>query len=168
MTTAYRYKCSQCDDWHEGFPDVVYDVPAYALSVPEAEKSKRLFLTSDLCVIDEQQFFIRCVMNVPIKGMNDIFGWDVWSSLSEANFLRYQEHFDEDMSNWSSTFGYLCNKLPEYPDTLSLKLNVLPQRQGQRPLLILKPTDHPLSIDQREGMSLERALKIAEPFLHND
>ncbi len=161
-----RYKCSTCDGWHEGFPDVGYASPLYADEISEAERSKRLFLTSDLCVIDNEHFFIRCLLLLPVLGTSEAFGWGVWSSLSKTNFLRYQEHYDEDMSDWAPMFGYLSNKLPDYPDTLSLHLSVQPQAAGQRPLLTLEPTDHPLSVEQRDGIALEKVLRLVEPYLH--
>jgi len=162
----HRFKCSKCGEWHEGFPDMGYSMPFYANEISEAERAKRVFLTSDLCVIDDKDFFVRCMLRLPIKGTDTDFGWGVWSTLSEANFVRYQKHYDDDMSGWEPMFGYLSNRLPEYPDTLSLKLSVQPQAKGLRPNLALEPTAHPLAVDQREGMTLERAIKIAEPFLH--
>lgn len=122
-----RFKCTKCRDWHDGLPDIGYDMPAYANEIPEAERANRLFLTSDLCVVDNEHFFIRCVLAVPIRGTGAEFGWGAWSSLSQKNFLRYQEHYDEDMSGWEPMFGYLSNRLPHYPDTLSLELSVQPQ-----------------------------------------
>lgn len=163
---TYRFKCSSCDNWHEGFPDVGFDRPLYASEVLEDERKRRVFLTSDLCVVDDEHFFVRCILFIPIAGVDDVFGWGVWSTLSKENFLRYQQHYDEDMSGWQPMFGYLSNRLPEYPDTLSLKLSVQTMAQGDRPRVTLEPTDHPLSIDQQNGMSLEKALKIADPFLH--
>jgi hypothetical protein len=166
VSMAYRFKCSKCDKWHEGIPDVAYDRPLIANEIPDEEKTTRLFLTTDLCVVDSKSFFIRCLLAVPIKGTGENFGWAIWSSLSEKNFLRYRKHYDDDMSDWEPMFGYLSNRLPEYPDTLSLKLSVQTRAQGDRPTVIMEPTDHPLAVDQREGMSLELALKIVDPFLH--
>jgi hypothetical protein len=106
------------------------------------------------------------MLRFPIKGLDEDFGWGIWSSLSQTNFFRYQKHYNENMSGWDSMFGYLSNRLPEYPDTLNLKLSVQPGAKGDRPTALLEPTDHPLSLDQRDGMSLELALKIAGPYLH--
>lgn len=163
---TYRFKCSSCHNWHEGFPDIGFDQPLYASEVPERERKRRVLLTSDLCIVDDEHFFVRCMLLIPINETNDKFGWGIWSTLSKDNFLRYQKQFDDDMSGWQPMFGYLSNRIPEYPDTLNLKLSVQPMRRGDRPHATLEPTDHPLAVDQRNGMSLEKALKIADPFLH--
>jgi hypothetical protein len=163
---AYRFKCSKCDKWHEGIPDVGYDRPLYASEVPEVERKRRVFLTSDLCIVDNEHFFIRCILLIPVKGIDTEFGWGVWSTLSKPNFERYRKHYGEDMSRWEPMFGYLSNRLPEYPDTLNLKLSVQTRARGDRPKVTLEPTDHLLAADQREGMDLELALKIVDLFLH--
>ncbi len=163
---AYRFKCSTCDKWHEGLPDVGYREPLVAADVPQTECAKRLFLTSDLCVLDNEHFFVRCMLFLPNTGADERFGWGVWSTLSQANFLRYQEHYDEDLSRWNPMFGYLSNRLPGFPDTLNLKLSVQPERRGMRPTVTLEPTDHPLAVAQRDGISIEKVLEIVEPFLH--
>lgn len=160
-----RFKCPTCDKWHEELPDVGYDRPAYANGVPESEQQTRLFLTSDLCVIDDKDYFVRCVLPLPIRGTDEQFMWGVWSSLSKQNFLRYQASYDDNMSDWEPMFGYLSNRLPGYPDTLSLKLSIQPQEQGARPIASLDPTDHPLAIEQRDGIALEKVLEIVAPFL---
>ena len=85
----YRYKCATCDQWHEGFPDMGYDGPVYATQVPAAERAKRVFLTTDICVVDDADFFIRGLLELPVIGTEESFSWAVWSSLSKANFMRY-------------------------------------------------------------------------------
>jgi hypothetical protein len=118
-----------------------------------------------LCALDDEFFFVRCILPLKIRSTDDDFMWGIWSSLSKANFLRYQASYDEDMSNWEPMFGYLSNQLPQYPDTLSLKLMVQTGAKGARPSVELEPNDHPLAMDQRDGIALEKLLEIAGPFL---
>ena len=96
----------------------------------------------------------------------DTFGWGVWSTLSKENFLRYRQHYDEDMADWPPMFGYLSNKLPDYPDTLNLHVSVRPQEKGARPHLTLNHTDHLLYLEQQNGIALDKVLRLVEPYLH--
>ena len=57
------------------------------------------------------------------------------------------------------------NALPGYPPTLSLKLSVQTGAAGERPIATLEPTDHPLAIEQRDGIALDRVLEIVAPFM---
>jgi hypothetical protein len=160
------FKCPGCGKWHDSLPDIAYDRPYYVHEVPEAERASRVRLGTDLCIIDDELFFIRCMLLVPIRGTDRRFGWGVWSSLSETNFQRYNEHYDDDISDWPPMFGWLSNLMSGYPDTLSLELSVQGQVKGQRPTLTVQTMDHPLAEDQRNGITLDRAIELALPDLH--
>jgi hypothetical protein len=64
-------------------------------------------------------------------------------------------------------FGWLSTELPIYqPSTLNLKTVVHMQPVGLRPLVELEPTEHPLAVEQREGISIGRVQEFAERILH--
>lgn len=50
-------------------------------------------------------------------------------------------------------FGWLSTELPIYPDTINLKTNVHMRAVGIRPLIELEPTNHPLAMEQRNGIT---------------
>lgn len=52
-----------------------------------------------------------------------------------------------------SMFGWLSTELPIYPDTINLKTNVHMRAVGIRPLIELEPTNHPLAMEQRNGIT---------------
>lgn len=169
LAEAFTFTCSVCSEVHEGLPDLGHDAPVYYYEVPENERVGGCSLNSDLCIIDNKHFFIRAVLLVPIIEIGQEFGWGVWSSLSEANFKRYQELWvAEDFSEAGPYLGWLSNRLPFYTDTLTLKVRVHLQNDGQRPLLELEPTDHPLAVDQREGLPLARAVDMVQRLMHRD
>ena len=82
-------------------------------------------------------------------------------TLSRKNFEIYTETFDggrqDGLGPW---FGWFSNRLEGYPETLNLKAQVRPQGGHVRPLVELEPTDHPLAIEQRHGISFDRLLEI--------
>jgi hypothetical protein len=63
-------------------------------------------------------------------------------------------------------FGWLCTKVPEYPDTVFLKTMVHQRAVGERPVVKLEATDHPLSLDQRQGIDPKRMQEIISKVLH--
>jgi hypothetical protein len=63
--------------------------------------------------------------------------------------------------------GRLANSLSIYPPTLNLKLNILIQPVGARPLLVIEETDHLLAIEQRSGITRTRAQELASLLLHH-
>jgi hypothetical protein len=56
--------------------------------------------------------------------------------------------------------------LPGYPDTVNLKTMVHSREVGRRPFIELEPTDHPLAVEQRQGITWARVQEIAELVLH--
>jgi hypothetical protein len=127
-------------------------------------------LGSDQCVIDtgaERHFFVRACLEIPIRGSHRPFSWGVWVSLSEKSFLEMSEHWeDPDRSRLGPYFGWLCTKVPEYPDTMFLKTRVHERAPGLRPTVELEKSDHPLAIDQREGIEPKRLREIVTRLLH--
>ncbi|MEV7236512.1 DUF2199 domain-containing protein [Streptomyces sp. NPDC051020] len=127
-------------------------------------------LSSDQCVIKAQHYFIKGLIEIPVIGSDEVFSWGVWVSLSRDNFSRAADmwttpgHEDE-----KPYFGWLTTELPIYsPGTTNLKTNAHTRPIGQRPFIELEPTDHPLAVEQRTGISLERVREIAEAVLHGN
>ena len=95
------------------------------------------------------------------------FVWGVWVSLSEKNFRRYLDLWDDDRcADEPPYFGWFCSRLPGYPDTLHLKTHVHTREVGRQPRVELEPTDHPLAVEQRQGITLARVQEIAELVVH--
>jgi hypothetical protein len=118
-------------------------------------------------VIDSREYYIRAVLEIPIVGGETVFTFGVWSSLSEANFKREQKlASDPSRVDEPPYFGWLSNRIWQYPDTLSLKCNVISRPPGQRPRIELEPTDHLLSVEQRNGISHDRLMELSEQCLH--
>lgn len=160
----FTFLCPCCGERHEGLPDLTYRAPRYWKDALAAQDPANNWLDSDLCVVEGRHFFIRCVLLVPIRGTEARLGWGVWVSQSEANFKDYAESFHDAPER--ATFGYFANRLPDYPDTRSLHTLAHWRRGRQRPLVEIEPSDHPLYRDWRDGITLERAVAFARPFLH--
>ena len=162
-----RFICSSCGQIHDGFADLALEAPYYFYTVPEGERKHRSPLTSDLCSIDDEDFFIRGCLEIPIVGRPDPFSWGVWCSVSRANFERYREVFDVRQSHVGPFFGWLSSRLPGYPDTLGLKVMAHLRDEKTRPWFELEHSDHPLSVDCVQGMTAERLQEIYdEAHLH--
>jgi hypothetical protein len=160
------WNCPCCGRKHAGLFDLTCASPdIWPRSVEAVSNEEFLFsdniLTEDLCILNGEHFFVRCLLRLPIiNGPGRHFGYGVWSSLSRTNFETYLHTFnDGEQGSLRPWFGWFSNKLNGYPDTLSLKCHVHPQDGRARPLIELEPTQHPLAVEQREGMSFDRILE---------
>ena len=163
-----KYQCQHCGQYHEG-PPLSYGAAAPALwyTIPEKERTRRVLLSDDQCEIDNEFFFIVGNIEIPIVGSSERFAWSVWVSLSEANYRRAAKLWKKPgRESELAYFGWLSTSLPVYPETLNLKTSVHTRGVEQRPFVELEPTDHPLAVEQRTGISMTRVQELAEQILH--
>src|SRR5262249_8754608 len=150
------YRCTVCHKLHEDLPDIGADKPDHWWDIPEEERGRRIQLTSDTCVIDGEHHFIRGVIEIPVHDHLQRFGFGVWISQKRENFLTYVQN--PDSAEIGPFFGWLCTRIAYYSqDTLLLKTMGHFRSDGLRPRIELEPTDHPLAVDQREGITLAKA-----------
>ncbi|MVA57415.1 DUF2199 domain-containing protein [Agrobacterium vitis] len=163
----FRFKCAACDEWHEGMPSFSIDAPCYYLGMPEEQRSARCELTTDLCVIDGEYFFARGLIEIPVQGSSEPFAWGVWVSLSNKSFAEFSDLYETSARDiYGPYFGWLSSQLSIYPDTINLAVEVHLRNNGVRPSIVLEPSNHPLSIEQRNGMSIERVAEIYAAYMH--
>lgn len=164
------FTCAICGKYHNGLPlDIAFDAPFYWAQIPEAERPKRGELTADFCAIDDRDFFVRGLIPVPIVESDQFFMWGVWTSVSRKNYCRLIDLWHEPkIVDEPPYFGWLSNRLPGYPDTLNLKINLQSKNVKWRPHITLEPSDHPLAVEQRNGISFARVQEIAAQIEHSD
>jgi hypothetical protein len=119
-------------------------------------------LTTDFCCLEGESFFVRGLLELPIvDAPGRSFGIGLWSSLSRASFDAYLDTFNDDQGGQAGPwFGWISNQIPGFPDMKGLSCQVQPQNQRLRPKLLLEPTEHPLAVAQREGVTLDCVFDI--------
>lgn len=162
------FDCRVCGQHHSDLPmSFGAEAPATYFMIPEKERPTRCELTPDLCMIDGDQFYIRGSLEIPVVDGSQPFVWGVWASLSEKSFRRMVAIWETPgRESEPPFFGWLCTSLPLYPKTLSLKTHVHTRPLGQTPFVELEPTDHPLAVEQRTGITMDRVREIAGQLLH--
>lgn len=159
------FECASCGKTHFGLMDLVISNPVgwpSELARDKFHNDGDFHLNDDFCVMNGTDFYVRGNLRLPIKnGDGRSFGYGVWSSLSKESFKIYLDTIEDDQrDHLSPWFGWFSSKLNGYPETLHLKLHVKPQNDKIRPLFELEPTDHPLAVEQREGIDFDRLLEI--------
>jgi hypothetical protein len=164
-----RFKCTSCDEWHEGTPSYSADAPLYYHSIPLDARAKRCALGTDTCVVDQKSFFVRGCLEIPVHGESEPFIWGVWVSLSKNSFDQFIGCFGAPKrSHIRPFFGWLSAELPLYPSTENLKTRLHLRDNGVRPYIELESTDHPLALEQRRGVSAERLSEIYSHLEHRE
>lgn len=157
--------CKCCGKYHDELPmSYGSPVPDYFYDIPTEEQESRVEMNEDLCIIDDEHFFIRGCIEIPVVDGDEPFIWDVWVSLSEANFNKTNDYWEVEgrEKELEPMFGWLSTSIPCYPETLNLKTMVHTRSVGVSPFIELEPTSHPLAVEQREGITIERVKLISE------
>jgi len=170
--TVMEFTCLFCGCIHD-ISQISFgaEAPIQWALLTDAERAESE-LGRERCIVESSEgrhFFVRACLEIPIKATDQIFTWGVWTSLSEVSFMEMDHHWDDpERIRLGPYFGWLCSKIPEYPDSAFLKSRVHQRSVGVRPLVELEPTDHPLALHQREGVDLERLQEIVVKVLHSE
>jgi hypothetical protein len=162
------FYCRDCRKHHHELPlDYGFEAPQHYHAIPAEDRPRRCELTEEVCIIDGEHFFVRGCLAVPIIDVPAALVWGVWASLSPASFERVLALWDsEERLHERPYFGWLSNSIPGYPETLSLETRVHTRPKRMRPFVQLASGDHPLAIEQRDGITVERAMAIAAMVGH--
>jgi len=165
-----RFTCTTCGAEHD-LDEFSFgtDAPVQWDLLSDDERSRSL-LAGEQCEIETNEgpsFYVRGCLEIPIRGTSRAFTWGVWCSLSEKSYAEISEHWDDPArSGLGPYFGWLCTKIPGYPDTVFLKTMVHQREVGVRPLVELEATDHPLAVEQRDGIDEDRMKDVVIGLLH--
>jgi len=162
------YKCEVCGKVHDEWPSLAFNSPDNYLDYLNIENGVTVELSSDFCTIvhpDQTDRFIRAVLNQKVKGSCQNLSYGIWVSLSEKNFLAYQQGFGNNETD-ESYFGWLCNVIPGYEFTESVPTTVRTQGGGSRPLVFPHDDfDHLLVRDFYDGIEEAEALSRISDML---
>jgi len=162
------FDCSVCGKRHDVLP-VSYSVkaPQAVTAIPPDEFSQRVVITPDQCVINGKDFYLRGRIVIPVIGLDKPFVWGVWAEISPKNFIRANDLWTVPGRENEPAFpGWLNTEIPIFGNTINLEVSVNTQPVGQRPHFMVSDPVHPLAIEQREGISLQRVEELAEMMLH--
>jgi len=141
--------------------DMAISGPQNWFALSEAERQTRGKLSSDLCVIDNKEFYVRGCLEIPVIGSDQPFVWGVWVSVSKASWDRILELWQaEDVSDEPPRFAWLSNWIAGYPEPKEVKCSLHIRPGGLRAAIELHPSDYPLAVEQCQGITMERVIEI--------
>lgn len=136
-------------------------------SIPASKRDERCHLMTETCIIDDEFFFVRGCIEIPVIGAEEPYIWGAWVSLSSKSFDEFVSTFDApERSEFGPYFGWLSTEFRVYPTSRNLKSHVHIREPGLRPFIELEPTDHSLAIEQRTGITVERVAENYAAYMH--
>ncbi len=162
------WRCT-CGKPHDDLPRAIaHSRPYEYFEVPKAERERRVRENSDLVVIDGSRCFVRCVLYVPVESWAEPFQFGLWAALDEAAMAKVASLENRDGRGELPMHAHLSAPPAGYPLFRMHPGHLQLEDARTRPTFTLDPSDHPLSRDQHEGMTLARyheVLRAAVPHL---
>jgi hypothetical protein len=157
-------KCAVCGRLHSRTEsELFFQRPEIVHALPNAERQRRCFQNSDICVLDDQRFFIKGLLPLPVTGRIKPYCIGVWAEVEQDVFKRIRDLWTEpSQASEPRLPASLANRLPLQPDTLGLKVAVQLTGSTTRPEYYLEPMEHPLYGEQTRGIDEHRALEYGE------
>ncbi|MEM9446861.1 MAG: DUF2199 domain-containing protein [Verrucomicrobiota bacterium] len=141
------FKCSQCGQIHNTWPALGYGEPWHYSQLTPQQQKDIAKIDEDFCEIhweEQTDRFIRTTLTIPVNNFELNLEYGLWVSLSEKSYNDYSDQY-ERTDYESGYFGWVCNQLLGYEDTLSVPTDVNTQLGTRRPILDLhKDYDHQL------------------------
>jgi hypothetical protein len=163
------YLCSICGENHRGVPlSWGPDAPDLWAALPRVNHEGHGELGTDQCVMDEEHWFIRGRVEIPVVDGGDRFAWLAWVEVSEDDFLAMSDMWTVEGREKGAPYkGRLANNLPLYSDpALDLQVRLHTRPVGVRPFIEIVE-DHLLRLEQRDGISSHRVQEISDRMQGN-
>jgi hypothetical protein len=161
-TDSYIGAC--CGKEHSGVPlSFAADFPDSYANLSREDRDIRAVVGSDQCIIDQEQFYIRGCIDLPVDATVGVFLWGVWARVHQADFDEISDHWETQGRERKIGHykGRLANSLSIYPETFNMKLEIQIEPVGTRPKFRLEELEHPLCVEQRNGLTLQKAQEYA-------
>jgi hypothetical protein len=160
------FTCSVCGESHAGETrDIRLGVPDPIFRIEEPERDGRAWVGDDSAVLrdrDEERFFVRALLELPVEGEEGYFGYGTWIEVGETDFETLRELWHDEEGWRSDPFaGTLANELHPYAFTEGLPVRIRLRDVRLLPLVELDDANHELVRAQRNGISAHRAHELA-------
>ncbi len=160
------FVCSVCGEFHaERMLDIRLSLPDPIFALDDEERDARAWLADDFAVLDEERFFVRGLLELPILELGSRFGYGTWVEVAGYEFQQLLEHW-QDPDQFAPVKGTVANELAPYVGTEGLRATLSPVSVDTLPSVTLDDAAHPLVADQQAGITADRSDELAATVRH--
>jgi hypothetical protein len=110
----------------------------------------------------ETRHFVRGLIELPIRGSENYFGYGVWIETTEGALDRLGDSWHDDEATLTET-GFIANELDAYPGSRGLQVTLTTRKV--LPFVAVED-QHRLGDEQNSGISRARANELSASILH--
>ncbi|WP_295752410.1 DUF2199 domain-containing protein [Undibacterium sp.] len=132
--------------------------PDEIAALEEPDINERCKFNDDIYVLDEQRFFIRCTLPLPVHESADHYAIGAWAEIGQTDFTRIWDLWeDENQSNLPAICGTLANKVPLTMGSINCAIEVKLTGPTTRPEIKVLDELCSLYKEQTFGVTAHRA-----------
>lgn len=160
------FVCSVCGQHHdERLLDIRLGLPHDIHKLGKEERARRTWLADDFAVLDDERFFVRGLLEVPIPELDSRFAYGTWCEVEMPDFQELvRDWHDEDQ--FAPVDCVVANELEPYHGTIGLRATLHATSPDKLPTVDLADAPHELVHAQREGITVDRSDELAAAVLH--
>ena len=160
------FVCSVCGEHHdERLLDIRLGLPHDVHLLDEDERARRTWLADDFAVLDDERFFVRGLLELPIPELDNRFGYGTWCEVAMPDFQELMRRW-HDEGQFAPVDCVVANELEPYRDTIGLRATLHATSSDKLPMVDLSDAPHELVHAQREGITAGRSDELAAVVLH--
>jgi hypothetical protein len=145
--------------------ELTFKRPDDAARLSPEERREQLQESSDLCIMNGARFFIRAVLPLPVESRVDPYRIGLWVEVAQSDFERVYDLWDsEEQLSEPPIPAVVANNIPIAPGALGHAAELRLAGPSFRPDVILKPSSHPIYIEQSSGIDAHRIAEYTVLF----
>lgn len=109
----------------------------------------------DFATMDEEHYYLRVVLEVPLSYEPTSFVWGIWVEVTKDVHDQYLAAFQESAESLPALTGTIANDIPFYPEAFGQEVSIAFHNET-RPNVIVLDKETSLGKDQSQGLTLER------------
>lgn len=150
--------CSKCGVEHPlEEMELTFRRPDAAARLSPDDRSRLVRENSELCIIEDERFFIRALLPLPVESREEAYCIGLWVEVKRSTFERVYDIWDAEEKVSEPPFTvHIANEVPIAPGSLGHEAELRLCSPGTRPNVWLKPSAHQLYIEQVKGIDVHR------------
>jgi len=159
-------KCPCCDKMVPAYDmELSYRLPDAIASMDTDEIKKKCQSSKDYVVCEDEYYYLRCILPLPVQDTGKDYSIGVWAQVSEKSFIRIWELWeDPDQVNELPFNGLLANSVHLNTHVEDIEIEVTLTGVKSRPSVKIKDAESSLYKEQQNGITVHRASEYTDLY----
>jgi hypothetical protein len=149
----------------ENHVELVYRLPDAIACMDEDEIESSCKYTNDYVVCDDEYFYLRCTLPLPVNDTDEDYSIGVWAQISSNSFNKVWELWsDENQINEPPIAGLLANCVHLNTGVEDAEITVQLTGPKTRPVITIQDINCSLYNEQQSGITIHRASEYSDLY----